>query len=404
MSNGKQVTFVSSIHWHGGPAVWFRRLCGELPKYGWSCNLLLAGTPLLRPRDWDDWPSPVKIVRPAYSYASLVENVADAIISCDPDVVVGVALNVTPNAIRHLYRSGRSRARFIDTLVSDDNGEFERLRGHVDVITTVAAVSEACAERVRTGIPELASRVDRFWSPVPCPQQEPKRDNSSSVLRLVYLGRVFHASKRVLRLASLASALVRAKVDFTLTIVGDGPDRPALESSIAADPAARERVRFTGWLGNSEAMRLLSEQDVLLLVSDIEGQSVAMLEAMGNGVVPVVTDLPGQREVVADRKSGFLIPSAEMDGFVAVISKLAADRDLLSRMSQAAWNRIRNTYSMDAAVLQFAALLEDVSQRPLPNKDKVRQVSYPISRMGQLGVPHFVQGLKRWCFRQSVLW
>jgi glycosyltransferase involved in cell wall biosynthesis len=151
-------------------------------------------------------------------------------------------------------------------------------------------------------------------------------------------------------------------------------------------------------------MRLLSEQDVLLLVSDIEGQSVAMLEAMGNGVVPVVTDLPGQREVVADRKSGFLIPSAEMDGFVAVISKLAADRDLLSRMSQAAWNRIRNTYSMDAAVLQFAALLEDVSQRPLPNKDKVRQVSYPISRMGQLGVPHFVQGLKRWCFRQSVLW
>ena len=161
-------------------------------------------------------------------------------------------------------------------------------------------------------------------------------------LRIAYLGRLVQQQKRVFDLPLLLDALATRGVDFTLTLIGDGADRAPLEQRLAMS-RGRERVRLLGWLPSEKALEALAASDVQLLVSDFEGQPISTLEAMASGVVPVVTDLPGERELIRDCTSGFLLPVGDMEAFASTLARLSA----ATASGFAAWqeppgNRSRN--------------------------------------------------------------
>ena len=404
MGKHRRVLFVCNPFWIGGPITWLRRACQYLPEHGWECKLVLPGTTRTYHTDWKDWPCPLELLKPVYSGPGLVRSLANAIRSFDPDVVVGVALDVIPNAIRLLRRSNQLSVHYIDTLHNDIAVEWERLRSHADIIDAVAVCSEGCGRRVRTEIPELANRVVRFWYPTPCDEQIKRERYASGPLRLVFLARLYQYQKRVLDLIPLCSGLVNANVDFRLTVVGDGPDRAAVEAGIRSIPGLGDRVQFLGWLSNSRALEVLRGQHVLLLLSEFEGQPIVMLEGMGCGVVPVVTDITAHREIIVPGQDGFLVPVGDISRFVATLLLLASDRGQLAASAEAAWRKTLATWHSSVAIAHLANLLYEVSQRPLPPQDGIAPISYPATRMSQLGIPHALQGVKRWVLRQHVIW
>jgi glycosyltransferase involved in cell wall biosynthesis len=223
-------------------------------------------------------------------------------------------------------------------------------------------------------------------------------------LRLVFLARLYQYQKRVLDLIPLCSGLVNANVDFRLTVVGDGPDRAAVEAGIRSIPGLGDRVQFLGWLSNSRALEVLRGQHVLLLLSEFEGQPIVMLEGMGCGVVPVVTDITAHREIIVPGQDGFLVPVGDISRFVATLLLLASDRGQLAASAEAAWRKTLATWHSSVAIAHLANLLYEVSQRPLPPQDGIAPISYPATRMSQLGIPHALQGVKRWVLRQHVIW
>jgi glycosyltransferase involved in cell wall biosynthesis len=161
----------------------------------------------------------------------------------------------------------------------------------------------------------------------------------------------------------------------------------------------RDRVSLLGWLPSEKALEALAASDVQLLVSGWEGQPISTLEAMASGVVPVVTDLPGLRELIRDGTSGFLLPVGDIQAFASVLATLAADRERLSRMARAARESVPERARMDVAVRDFSVLLDEAAEAPLPAS---KPVAYPLTRMDRLHVPRFMQELKRRCLGQSV--
>jgi glycosyltransferase involved in cell wall biosynthesis len=398
----KRVLFTCNPHWLGGPTTWLRRASEFLPKHGWACKLVLPGTHKQGGDDWSHWPSAIEVLKPAYSGPALVGALSRTIQEFDADVVLNVALDATPNAIRMLRLRRDLQVPHIDCLHNDNAFECERLRNHVDVISAVAVPSEGCAERIRTQIPELSDRVARFWCPAPC-DASITRDAADGPLKLVYLGRLFQHGKRILDLVPVCAELVTRKVDFELTVIGDGPDRNALEVALRSVPGLPPRVRLMGWMANDKAVQLLKRQHVLIMLSDLEGQPIAMLEAMGSGVVPVVTDIAAFREVIEHRKNGFLVPVGDSHEFANTLAVLDGDRKRLAQVSEAAWAHIRGAWETGVAISKLSHLLDAVVSRPDCSGTDLNPISYPASRMTQLHVPHAVQGIKRRLLRQDVV-
>ena len=77
-------------------------------------------------------------------------------------------------------------------------------------------------------------------------------------------------------------------------IIGDGPERAALERQ-AADSSHSEQIHFLGF--RQEADKLIAEANLLLITSDSEGIPTVLLEAIGNGVPVLSTNVGGIPEV-----------------------------------------------------------------------------------------------------------
>ncbi len=93
----------------------------------------------------------------------------------------------------------------------------------------------------------------------------------------------------------------------TLLLVGDGPDRAALEEQ--ADRTAPGRIRF---LGTRERPREeLAAADVLVLPSKTEGIPAVLIEAAFSELPVVASDVGGIPQIVAHGRTGYLIPAGD---------------------------------------------------------------------------------------------
>jgi teichuronic acid biosynthesis glycosyltransferase TuaC len=111
--------------------------------------------------------------------------------------------------------------------------------------------------------------------------------------------------------------------DVTLIIVGQGPDRAALEAQ-AQRLGSAERVRFTGSLPHEGIAQILAAADVMALPSASEGLANAWVEALACGTPIVITDAGGAREVVRSAETGRVV--ARTPGAIAgAIAALIAD-------------------------------------------------------------------------------
>jgi glycosyltransferase involved in cell wall biosynthesis len=176
-------------------------------------------------------------------------------------------------------------------------------------------------------------------------------------LKVGYVGRLVVEQKRVLEMAPLAAELERRGVRFELHLVGDGEARGQLEGELRR-LGVEGRVKFWGWLAPEEVRRRLSELDVFLLMSDYEGLSVALLEAMGHALAPVVTEIrSGTGEVVRDGRSGFLVPVGDVKTFADRVEQLARDPRLLASLKRGAWEASR-PYTVERMADAYAECFE----------------------------------------------
>lgn len=139
----------------------------------------------------------------------------------------------------------------------------------------------------------------------------------------------------VATLASTSSQHLQSNIH--LYILGDGPDRAALEKKAASLQAP---VTFLGRVDHDTVLRYLSAAKVFVLNTAYEGFSHLLLEAMAVGVPIVTTPVGGNTELVEDGKSGLFVTQGDMKAIAAAVEKILSDTALAKRLSEAGKVRV----------------------------------------------------------------
>ena len=113
-------------------------------------------------------------------------------------------------------------------------------------------------------------------------------------------------------------------------IAGDGSERENLEKE-ARNLDGGSSVQFLGRVPHEEMPNLLAKADIYVSTSLYDGTSVSLLEAMGSGALPIVTDIPANREWIVDGENGFLVTKDEEAFLARKIIDAIRNRDLLRR-------------------------------------------------------------------------
>jgi len=146
-----------------------------------------------------------------------------------------------------------------------------------------------------------------------------------------------------------------------LILVGDGPERPALEA-LTHELGIAGSVRFAG--ARTDVPRLLRLFDVFALSSRTEGISVALLEAMATGLPAVVTDTGGNPEVAVEGETACLVPVGDPEAMGGALASLLADPARRRAWGQAARRRVEAEFSLDRMVNAYEAIYEELIRHP----------------------------------------
>ena len=123
--------------------------------------------------------------------------------------------------------------------------------------------------------------------------------------------------------------------DATLTVVGDGPERAALER-LARELGLDGRVSFLGSMARGQVLRLFRAADASVLSSAWENVPHTVVEALAVGCPVIATAVGGVPEVVRDGENGLLVPPGDPGALGAAIARFLDDDELRARLADAA--------------------------------------------------------------------
>ena len=152
------------------------------------------------------------------------------------------------------------------------------------------------------------------------------------------------------------AGLRRERPDAHLTLVGDGPERAALEARSAALDLAGS-VHFVG--ARRDIAAVLPAFDVFALSSTSEGISLTLLEAASAGLPIVATRVGGSPEVVVHGETGCLVSPRDFEAFTAALLALArrADRAALGAAGRV---RVERGFSVERMASAYQDLYVEV--------------------------------------------
>lgn len=172
---------------------------------------------------------------------------------------------------------------------------------------------------------------------LPLPRHEPTLAPESYLSAqdrcLLAVGRLSE-EKQFDRLIATFARLSPEAPDWKLVILGDGPDRPALEAQIAAlGPGAR--VLLPGACGNLEDW--YRRADLQVLTSRFEGFPNVLLEGLAHGAPAVALNcLTGPSDIIEDGVNGILVPAGDFEALEATLRTTLKDAELRARLAAAA--------------------------------------------------------------------
>ena len=151
-----------------------------------------------------------------------------------------------------------------------------------------------------------------------------------------------------------AFARMRERVDAHFVILGEGPQRPAIEADIAR-LGLQEHVSLIGFVANP--FPWMARADVFLMASRLEGFGNALVEAMALGVPVVSTACPhGPREIIEHGESGLLSAVDDADALAAHLTMVLDDEQTWQRLSRGARLRAEH-FSRERMIARYEDFL-----------------------------------------------
>lgn len=273
-----------------------------------------------------------------------------------PDVVVASEYN--PSAILAMLWAKRRRKPFVSwtdgTLHSERNiSRVQRLsrrwivRGAAAFIASSSASREAQiaygADAGRVYISFLTVDIDQYW------QMERNDDGQS----LLYVGSLIPRKGVDL----LLNALAKVERPFTLTVVGDGPDREALQEQ-AERLGIAEKIRWPGFLEGDALQARYAATSVFVFPTREDCFGLSPLEAMCAGLPVVSSAYAGSSaDLIAPGKTGYIVDPEDVASLADAVERLLSDPDAARAMGLAGQARARD-FAFELVAQGFVEAIE----------------------------------------------
>jgi glycosyltransferase involved in cell wall biosynthesis len=141
----------------------------------------------------------------------------------------------------------------------------------------------------------------------------------------------------------------------SLVIVGSGPDEiylKQLAKSINAE------VTFLGELSHHEIPKILTSSKIYLNLSTHEGLSYALLEAMACGLPSIVSNIPGNTQIISHEENGIIVSLDKVDELNKAIEKLSSSNELCAAYGKSAQLIIKSQYVQSVQLDKIIELLK----------------------------------------------
>jgi glycosyltransferase involved in cell wall biosynthesis len=155
-----------------------------------------------------------------------------------------------------------------------------------------------------------------------------------------------------------ATRFLPPELGVHLVLAGPGTDSEEFRALVARSAGhMADRIHLLGF--RKDALQIMAACDGYALPSRWgESLTRSLIEAMCVGVPPVITELPGNREVVIDGECGRVVPPADPRAMGEALAALAADRGRARAWGAAARAHIGRRWSHARTVEQVRALVE----------------------------------------------
>jgi glycosyltransferase involved in cell wall biosynthesis/GT2 family glycosyltransferase len=143
-------------------------------------------------------------------------------------------------------------------------------------------------------------------------------------------------------------------------MIGDGYLRPAI-SALIAELQLDSRIHLLG--AHANAVEFMRDATVLMMPSAYEGLALVSYEAMALGIPQIFANVNGQAELITP-ETGILIDNGpgEETRYAKACLELLSDPDRRARMAAAGKERIRNNFTAENAVKQYAEIFEQMAE------------------------------------------
>lgn len=146
--------------------------------------------------------------------------------------------------------------------------------------------------------------------------------------------------------------------NFKLVIVGAHAETEEYEQFLKHLALGRSNILLVGEQTGQALETLYSHAYLYVQPSEQEGLSLALLEAMGHGLLPVVSDIPSHKEAVAN--TGAFFPVKNIEGLKQELAYFINRSDEVAVLGQAAQARVREHYSWDAVAKKTLEVYQDL--------------------------------------------
>jgi GalNAc-alpha-(1->4)-GalNAc-alpha-(1->3)-diNAcBac-PP-undecaprenol alpha-1,4-N-acetyl-D-galactosaminyltransferase len=189
------------------------------------------------------------------------------------------------------------------------------------------------------------------------PESATPRIRDGSEKTITWIGRM-SAEKGVDDLIRAFHLIASELPNWTLLLVGDGPERLAIES-LVQELQLENQVEFSGWQRELESS--YERTSLFVLPSKYEGFPNVLLECMARGIPPISFDCPsGPRAIIRNETDGLLVPASDVEKLGATILRLATDSSRIQELSQQA-SQVRLRFGRDVVLQRWEQVLRAAS-------------------------------------------
>lgn len=189
----------------------------------------------------------------------------------------------------------------------------------------------------------------------------PDTEREWGTKHIVYLGRLQEA-KGLSEMVEACRLLTDQGFKFKFTCFGTGPDQE--EFIRRMNGVLGQNFHYGGVISGPEKVQALNSADIFLMPSRFEGLSLALLEAMAAGCIPVVSNRGSMASVVEDGRNGFLVEPGDITQIVGKLKFLLSE-------GETGWEgyrrNARQTVRQDHDIRQYSeklqAIYADVSEK-----------------------------------------